>query len=59
VLQVTADVLEGERSGLDELRRALDAGELGSEGFETVLRLGGNGLSELKRIVFQRPPRDD
>jgi len=53
------DVLEEERSGLDELRRALDAGELGSEGFETVLRLGGTGLSELKRIVFQRPPRDD
>ena len=52
-------VLEEERPGLDELRRALDAGELGSEGFQTVLRLGGNSLSELKRIVFQRPPRDD
>ena len=52
-------VLEEERSGLDELRRALDAGELGSEGFQTVLRLGGNSLTELKRIVFQRPPRDD
>ncbi len=52
-------VLDEERSGLDELRRALDAGELGGEGFATVLRLGGNGLSELKRIVFQRPPRDD
>jgi hypothetical protein len=52
-------VLDEERPGLDELRRALDAGELGSEGFETVLRLGGNSLTELKRIVFQRPPRDD
>ena len=52
-------VLEEERPGLDELRRALDAGELGAEGFETVLRLGGNSLTELKRIVFQRPPRDD
>ncbi len=52
-------VLDEERPGLDELRRALDAGELGSEGFQTVLRLGGNSLSELKRIVFQRPPRDD
>ncbi len=48
-----------ERPGLDELRRTLDAGELGREGFQTVLRLGGNALSELKRIVFQRPPRDD
>lgn len=50
---------EDERPGLDELRRALDAGELGSEGFQTVLRLGGAGLGELKRIVFQRPPRED
>jgi hypothetical protein len=52
-------VTEDERPGLDQLRRALDAGELGSEGFETALRLGGAGLSELKRIVFQRPPRED
>jgi hypothetical protein len=52
-------VLDEERPGLDELRRTLDAGELGREGFQTVLRLGGNSLSELKRIVFQRPPRDD
>jgi hypothetical protein len=52
-------VLEEERPGLDELRRALDAGELGSEGFQTVLRLGGNSLTELNRIVFQRPPRED
>jgi hypothetical protein len=52
-------VLEEERPGLDELRRALDAGELGREGFHTALRLGGASLGELKRIVFQRPPRED
>jgi hypothetical protein len=52
-------VTDEERPGLDELRRELDAGELGREGFSTVLRLGGNSLTELKRIVFQRPPRDD
>lgn len=52
-------VLDEERPGLDELRRALDAAELGREGFQTVLRLGGNSLIELKRIVFQRPPRED
>jgi hypothetical protein len=52
-------VLEEERAGLDELRRALDAGELGREGFQTVLRLGGNSLTELKRIVFQRPSHED
>ncbi|MBV8431260.1 MAG: hypothetical protein JO244_08865 [Solirubrobacterales bacterium] len=60
LIETTRDeVLDEERPGLDELRRALDAGELGREGFETVLRLGGNSLAELKRIVFQRPPRDD
>jgi hypothetical protein len=52
-------VAEEERPYVDELRRALDAGELGREGFQTALRLGGNALSELKRIVFQPPPRDD
>ena len=52
-------VLDEERPALDELRRALDANELGQEGFQTTLRLGGNALSELKRIVFQRPPRED
>jgi hypothetical protein len=53
------EVLEDERSALDELRRALDAGELGLEGFQTALRLGGSALSDLKRIVFQPAPRDD
>ena len=52
-------VLDSERPALDELRRSLDAGELGLEGFQTALRLGGNALTELKRIVFQPPPRDD
>jgi hypothetical protein len=52
-------VTDEERPGLDELRRALDAGELGKEGFQTVMRLGGNALTELKRIVFQSPPREN
>ena len=52
-------VLDNERPALDELRRSLDAGELGLEGFQTALRLGGRALDELKRIVFQPPPRDD
>lgn len=54
-----AQVTEDERPSLDELRRALDAGELGQEGFHTALRLGGNALTELKRIVFQPAPRED
>ena len=52
-------VRDDERPALDELRRSLDAGDLGLEGFQTALRLGGQALAELKRIVFQPPPRDD
>jgi len=52
-------VRDDERPALDDLRRALDAGELGVEGFQTALRLGGAALTELKRIVFQPAPRDD
>jgi hypothetical protein len=48
-----------ERPALDELRRALDAGELGREGFQTALRLSGPALAELKRVVFARRPPDD
>jgi hypothetical protein len=44
---------------LNELRTALDAGELGNEGFQTALRLGGATIGELKRIVFRPAPRDD
>jgi hypothetical protein len=44
---------------LNELRRALDTGEIGNEGFQTALRLGGATIDELKRIVFRPAPRDD
>jgi len=44
---------------LNELRRALDAGELGAQGFQTVLRLGGGSAEEVKRIVFQAIPREE
>ena len=44
---------------LNELRRALDAGELGGEGFQTALRLGGGTAAEVKRILFRPPPRED
>ena len=50
---------DDDRPALNELRRALDAGELGNEGFQTALRLGGGAIGELKRIVFRPPPRDD
>jgi hypothetical protein len=44
---------------LNELRRRLDAGELGAEGFQTALRLGGASVGDLKRIVFASERRDD
>jgi predicted kinase len=50
---------EEDRGALNELRRRLDAGELGDEGFQTALRLGGGAVAELKRIVFQPAPRDE
>jgi hypothetical protein len=52
-------VPEDVRETLGDLRTRLDAGELGQEGFATSLRLGGNAVRELKRIVFAPPPRDD
>ena len=35
---------------MNELRRALDAGELGNEGIQTALRLGGGSAAEVKRV---------
>jgi hypothetical protein len=52
-------VADEDRAVMGELRTALDAGGLGQEGFVTSLRLGGATVSELKRIVFAPPPRDD
>ena len=52
-------VADDDRSALNDLRRRLDAGELGQEGFQTALRLGGAATGELKRIVFRPPPDDD
>jgi hypothetical protein len=59
-VEVSKDkVAEDQRAEVDALRTALDAGELGQEGFVTSLRLGGRTVDELKRIVFAPPPADD
>ena len=52
-------VAEEDRLTLNDLRTALDAGELGAEGFQTAMRLGGGAAFELKRIVFRPPPAED
>ena len=54
-----SSVTEEDRVPLNELRRALDAGELGAEGIQTSLRLGGATIGETKKILFRPPPRDD
>ena len=52
-------VSDDDKEPLDQLRVALDQGDLGQEGFMTSLRLGGKMVDELKRIVFAPPPSDD
>ena len=52
-------VADEDRAELNELRRALDAGETGAEGFQTALRLGGGSAAEVKRILFRAAPKDD
>jgi len=53
------EVPEEERAPLNDLRRRLDAGELGAEGFHSSLRLSAEAQSELKRLVFRPEPRDE
>ena len=52
-------VADEDRAALNDLRRRLEADELGAEGFQTAMRLGGASVSELKRIVFRPEPRED
>ena len=60
LLEIARDqVSEDDHAALNELRRALDAGELGGEGFQTALRLGGGSAEEVKRILFRPPPREE
>jgi hypothetical protein len=53
------NVAEEDLAPLNQLRRALDAAELGNEGIQTALRLGGGSAAEVKRILFRPPPRED
>ena len=60
LLEVPRDrVDDDDRAPLNDLRRRLDAGQLGAEGFQTALRVGGAATSELKRVLFRPPPQDD
>jgi hypothetical protein len=60
LLETSRDqVSEEDLPALNALRRKLDAGELGAEGFQTALRLGGGTAAEVKSIVFRPPPREE
>src|SRR5579862_4818079 len=60
LLEVARELVDEDvRRELNELRRALEAGELGAEGIQTALRLGGGSAEEVKRILFRPPPRED
>jgi hypothetical protein len=60
LLEVPRDLVpDEEMRSLNELRRALDAGELGEEGIQTALRLGGGTADEVKRIIFRSPQREE
>ncbi|HYP48715.1 MAG TPA: hypothetical protein VEQ61_08785 [Thermoleophilaceae bacterium] len=60
LIETSPDQVDDEdRTTLNKLRKALDGGELGAEGFGTVLRLGRGSMAELKRVVFRPEPRDD
>jgi len=53
------EVVDEDLPLVNELRKAFDAGEVGNEGFQTAMRLGGSTITELKRIVFRPPPPKD
>jgi hypothetical protein len=52
-------VREEDAAPLNELRRALDAGELGAEGFQTALRLSEGSAADVRRIAFRAVARDE
>lgn len=52
-------VPDEDRGPLNDLRRRLDASQLGEDGFQTALRVGGATIAEVKRVVFRPPPQDD
>ena len=60
LVEAPGDQVDDEiKPALNDLRRALETGGLGAEGFHTALRLGGPTIAELKRLVFREPPEDE
>jgi len=53
------ELSEEERAELTALRRRVMAGDVGSEGFQTAMRLSGATIGEVRRLVFRPPPQED
>jgi hypothetical protein len=54
-----SEIADEDVPAVNALRTALDTGALGEEGVQTVMRLSGGAIGELKRLVFRPPPKDD
>ncbi len=52
-------VPDEDRAEHDALRKGLEAGDLGAEGVQTAMRLGGSAITDLRIIVFRRAPKQD
>jgi hypothetical protein len=60
LLETARERVREEHAGeLNELRRALDAGDLGAEGFQTALRLSEGSAADVRRIAFRAIARED
>ncbi len=59
VIFLDSKVGDEDRQEHDALRKGLEAGDLGAEGVQTAMRLGGSAITDLRKIVFRRAPRQD
>jgi hypothetical protein len=59
VIFLDTKVADENRAEQDALRKGLDAGDLGAEGVQTAMRLGGSAITDLRIIVVRRAPKQD
>lgn len=59
VIFIDTKVSGEDRVEHDALRKGLEAGDLGAEGVQTAMRLGGSSITDLRKIVFRRAPKQD
>ncbi len=59
VIFLDTKVADEDRAAHDALRKGLEAGDLGAEGVQTAMRLGGSAITDLRIVVFRRAPKQD